>query len=180
MLLCILGFSASGKDTVTKGVINKFNFTKITQHTSRPRRTSEINGVDYHFVSMQDFEASITSQEFISYREFNTISGMWYYGIKKESINLNEKEILIIDIEGLIELKNNIECKDIISIFIDVDYELRLERVKNRRDVDLNEFQRRTKDDESRKKFILQECDVVVKNIHLDSCLLEIQRIIEK
>jgi len=179
MILCILGFSASGKDAVSLEIINKLGFTKIVQHTTRPRRESETLEFDYNFISIREFEKGIANQEFVSSREFNTIEGKWYYGIKKDAVNLNEKEILILDIEGLIELKRNIGSTNILSVFIDVGYDYRLERVKNRIDVDLVEFKRRAIDDELKKGLIINECNATVKNIQLDKCILEIQKIIE-
>jgi len=179
MLLCILGFSASGKDTLTEKLINKYGFSKIIQYTSRPKRESETDGVNYHFINKSCFEEGIDNNDFASFREFNTTEDKWYYGIKKESLETTKRKILIIDIEGLIQLKKNIKCKDLLSIFIDVDLKLRIERVKNRIDADMQEFERRAKDDESKKKLILEHCDKYVKNINMDDCLHELYEIID-
>lgn len=179
MLLCILGFSASGKDTLTEKLINKYSFSKVIQYTSRPKRESEIDGVNYHFINKASFEEGIANNDFASFREFNTTEGRWYYGIKKETLESTKRKILIIDIEGLIQIKENIKCKDLLSIFIDVDLELRLERVKKRVDADMQEFERRAKDDESKKNLILEHCDKSVKNIKMNDCLHELYEIID-
>jgi guanylate kinase len=179
MLLCILGFSASGKDAITEKVINKYSFSKVVQYTSRPKRESETDGVNYHFLEKQSFEKGIVNNDFISFRKFDTTEGEWYYGIKKDSLSSTDNKILIIDIEGLIELKNNIECDYLLSVFIDVDLKLRTERVENRTDVDIREFERRAKADESKKAMILKYCDVVVKNICLNDCLHELYEILD-
>lgn len=179
MLLCILGFSASGKNTLTEEMINNYGFKRVVQYTSRPQRESEINEIDYHFISQSNFEKGITNNVFLSHREFDTEKGKWYYGLKKDSLNLNDNKILIIDIEGLIDLKKNLKNDNILSVFIDVDLNLRFTRVQNRMDVDLLEFKRRAKDDESKRELILRNCDTVLKNTELDSCLLELQNFIE-
>jgi len=179
MLLCILGFSASGKDTLTEQIIKKYAFSKVVQYTTRPKRESETNGVSYHFIDKQNFEKGIVDNDFVSYRKFETTEGIWYYGIKKDTILQTEKKIIIIDIEGLIDLKKNIKYDDILSVFIDVDLKLRIERVKNRTDVDIREFTRRAKEDESKKELILKHCDVSVKNINMNDCLHELHEIID-
>lgn len=179
MLLCILGFSASGKDSIANEIISKLGFTKIVQHTSRPQRKSELFGIDYYFISTLEFEKDIVADEFLSYRLFITTNDKCYYGIKRNSINIHNKKIVVIDIEGLVDLKKNYSDNDILSIFIDVDYELRLERVKIRGDVDFDEFERRATDDESKKSLIYTECSEVVENINFEECFLCIQKIIE-
>ncbi len=178
MLLCILGFSGSGKDTITQELISKFGFKKVIQHTNRPRRACEIKGIDYHFISTAEFEKGIKNCDFVTYRHFNTREGKWYYGVKNDALGQTDKEILIIDIEGLIELKNNVKHQDIISIFINVDYARRYERVKKRTDVDLDEFERRAKDDKTKKEKIIEVCDTMLENIELEKCIEEIVAIL--
>lgn len=179
MLICILGFSASGKDTIEKEIINKHSFNKVIQHTSRPPRENEINGIDYHFLSNQEFKSSILKNEFVSYREFESSLGKWYYGISKKGFFQSEKNILIVDIEGLLDIKKNFTETNYLSIFIDVDYNTRLNRVKNRPDSDLQEFERRAKDDDSKRNFIINNCDYIVKNTILQDCIIEIEEILK-
>lgn len=180
MLICILGFSASGKDTIEKEMINKYSFNKVIQFTNRPPRENEINGIDYHFVSNQEFKSLILKNEFVSYRKFNSILGTWYYGISKNGFSLSDKNILIVDIDGLLDIKKNYTESNCLSIFIDVDYNTRLQRVKNRPNSDLQEFERRAKDDESKRDFLMMNCDYVVKNKNFKDCMFEIEVLLKK
>ena len=61
-ILTIIGKSASGKDTILKelknlvaevDIFNKFNF--VIKNTTRPKRDNEVDGVDYHFITDDEF-----------------------------------------------------------------------------------------------------------------------------
>ena len=55
MLLVIIGKSGSGKDSVVKE-FEKNGWKKIIKYTNRPKRNGEIDGIDYHFVSINFME----------------------------------------------------------------------------------------------------------------------------
>ena len=55
MLLIICGKMCSGKDTIVKRLINK-GFKKVVTYTTRPKKRGEVDGVDYHYISKEDFE----------------------------------------------------------------------------------------------------------------------------
>ena len=52
----ISGPSGSGKDTVLKRIIETNDVNKIIGYTTRPIREGEVNGIDYYFVSKEEFE----------------------------------------------------------------------------------------------------------------------------
>ena len=80
MLLVICGKMCSGKDTVVKRLINK-GFKKVVTYTTRPKRRGETDGVDYHYISKEDFEGKIKDGFFLEYRTYKVASGdTWYYG----------------------------------------------------------------------------------------------------
>jgi Guanylate kinase len=54
-LLCVIGPSGSGKSTYVHYVKEKMHFGEIISTTTRVPRKGEIDGVDYHFVSHQEF-----------------------------------------------------------------------------------------------------------------------------
>ena len=73
--------SGVGKTTLTKKIQQKYNSFKISvSHTTRKPRSNEVDGVDYHFVNKDKFEALIEKKEFYEYAK---IFGN-YYGTSKK------------------------------------------------------------------------------------------------
>ena len=54
-MLVIVGESASGKSTTEKCLCALYGYKKIVSYTTRLPRDGEEDGVDYHFISMEDF-----------------------------------------------------------------------------------------------------------------------------
>ena len=49
--------SGVGKTTISKKIIQKYNSVKISvSHTTRRPRTSEVDGIDYHFIIKPDLK----------------------------------------------------------------------------------------------------------------------------
>ena len=69
MLLVIIGKSGSGKDSVVKE-FEKNGWKKIIKYTNRPKRNGEIDGIDYHFVSINFME----EKSFFSEESFTVAS----------------------------------------------------------------------------------------------------------
>ncbi|XP_014228491.1 uncharacterized protein LOC106653529 [Trichogramma pretiosum] len=57
-------------------------FAAAIPHTSRPRKDTEIDGQDYHFISRQQFEADILGRKFVEHGEYEKA----YYGTSVEAI----------------------------------------------------------------------------------------------
>ena len=113
MLLVICGKMCSGKDTVVKRLINK-GFKKVVTYTTRPKRRGETDGVDYHYISKEDFEEKIKDGFFLEYRMYKVASGdTWYYGSAKQDVlkvRDNQKKVIILSPSGvdkMYELKHD-------------------------------------------------------------------------
>ena len=62
-IFCIMGCTASGKDTVVNEVLKSYDdIAKVVPITTRPRRKNELNGVDYFFYNNKHYFA-INSQQ---------------------------------------------------------------------------------------------------------------------
>ena len=76
--------SGAGKTTLTKKIQQKYQSFKISvSHTTRSPRSNEIDGVDYFFVSKNDFSKLIKQEKFYEYAE---IFGN-FYGTSKKVVN---------------------------------------------------------------------------------------------
>jgi guanylate kinase len=106
-ILVLSGPSGAGKSSLIKMVkesIGAHYFSIST--TTRAMRDGEINGVDYHFVSMQEFEKDIESEQFL---EYALVHGN-YYGTSVKPVKdaLKEGKLVIfdIDVQGNMSVKN--------------------------------------------------------------------------
>ena len=107
IMLIISGPAGSGKNTVAERLMSEFpNIERVITSTSRQPRGQEKNGIDYHFLSVEDFESGIKSGEFLEYAKVHDR----YYGTSKSAIETpisNGKDvILIIDVQGAETWKN--------------------------------------------------------------------------
>lgn len=153
-LTILVGCSSSGKDTVMRELINRYNFQPIISYTSRPMRECEEQGREYHFVSKEDFIDKKNNGEFIETREYNVAGGdTWFYGLPKRGIDFQNdvNYITILDLDGLIELQRYLlksgEQNKLMSIYLDVSGRNRLMRSLSREscstDEQVNEMVRR-------------------------------------
>jgi len=183
-IIVICGFSASGKDRISKYIANNYNYSEIISYTSRPMRINESEGNPYHFITRQQFEKMLSKNEFIECRTYNTlvnnIPDVWYYGVSKNSINLSKHNyIVVLDILGLMEFKKYYK-DNIISFFINVDEQTRKERCINREDFNGVEWNRRYLDDKEKftQDVINREVDYVIESYDFDECVNKIINII--
>lgn len=82
-LIVLTGKTASGKDTVVSKLLSKLpDFKKVVTTTSRAKRPGERNGIDYFFLSREDFEQKIEKGLFFEYVEY----GGNFYGTEKTQL----------------------------------------------------------------------------------------------
>lgn len=126
-MLILIGPSASGKTEVAKLLAKKYNITKIVTYTTRAPRVNEVNGVDYNFVSVDEF-AKLTQEDFFVETTYYNSN---YYGTAKKDIK--DDKCVILDPNGL---KSFLALNDerIISIFLDSDEKTRFNRMLLRKD----------------------------------------------
>lgn len=97
-LLIISGPSGSGKSTlIHKAIKNGLNIYFSISSTTRKAREKEKHGVDYFFVSKEEFEKGIEEKEFL---EWARVHGE-YYGTSFKPIKkaLKEGKIILLDID---------------------------------------------------------------------------------
>ena len=118
LLIVVSGPSGAGKDTIVNRVVEEMKDTKISvSMTSREPRGKEVEGVDYYFVTKEEFEQRIKNEEFL---EYAIVHNNQYYGTPKtkleENINNGKNVILVIDIQGALKVKEKV--KEALFIFI--------------------------------------------------------------
>lgn len=106
-LIIISGTTCAGKGTVIKKLLENHNDIVLSiSYTSRPKREHEINGVDYYFVTPEEFEEKIKNGDFLEYAKVQYGA---YYGTPKaeiiEQLNTGKDVILEIDVQGAKQIK---------------------------------------------------------------------------
>lgn len=71
IILTLTGPSCAGKSTLEKALVKTGKFESVISTTTRKPRQGEVDGVNYHFVSLEQFKWGIQAGEFIEYVEFN-------------------------------------------------------------------------------------------------------------
>lgn len=106
LLIVVSGPSGAGKDTICQKLIKEnSNIWMSVSMTTRKPRPLEKDGIDYFFVSNKEFENKINDNTFLEYASYNDN----YYGTPKDKVEekLNEGKdvILVIDINGAVNIK---------------------------------------------------------------------------
>ena len=181
MLVILSGVSGAGKDTIKKELIKRMeNVISLPSFTSRGPRPGEEEGVQYHFITKEEFKEKIKIGEFYEY----DLHHENYYGTSKKLMNekIQSGKIIVKDIEvngteNLIKTLNN-ETK-LVTIFLKVDKEELKNRLINRGDnlseSDMQLRLNRLEYEESK----INLYDYVIKNDELEKTVQIIMTIIK-
>lgn len=106
ILAIVSGFSGSGKGTLMKLLTQRYdNYALSVSATTRSPREGEVHGRDYFFISKDEFEHMIDSDELIEYA--NYVGN--YYGTPgeyvEEQLSAGKDVILEIEIQGAYKIK---------------------------------------------------------------------------
>ena len=118
LLIVVSGPSGCGKSTLNQLLLQKRdNIVMSISDTTRALRGKEINGVDYNFISKEEFEENIKNNKYLEYAKVHSDK---YYGTPvdwvEKMLDEGNDVILEIDIEGARQI--NEKRSDAIFIFI--------------------------------------------------------------
>lgn len=177
-LIVITGPSGVGKTTLLKRLLkgHKKEITFSVSYTSREPRINEIDGVDYFFITKEEFEKEIKENKFL---EYALVHGN-FYGTSREQVDKVIKGgkdcLLDIDVQGgLILMSKNTEA---MYIFIaPPSLDTLKERLYHRSTDDVEVIERRLKNAE---KELLEKdkYDFLVINDNLETAYKDLEKII--
>jgi guanylate kinase len=136
-IFVISGVSGVGKSSLIKALFKDENFTNNTvlsiSYTTRNIRIGEINGKDYRFVTVEEFQTMIENGEFIEYATvYNN-----YYGTSKQFIenqlNNNKNVIVEIDWQGALQIKDIFKDQAVLIYIKPPSWEELVDRLINRK-----------------------------------------------
>ena len=176
-LFIVAAPSGCGKTSLVESLINRTKNLRVSiSHTTRKPRADEVNGTNYHFVSVSEFQKMVNEHAFIEHAEvFENL-----YGTSKKLINDNLNNnidvILEIDWQGARQVKQNLPSA--ISIFILPPSKEALElRLKNRAQDDELIIKKRMLDAENQMSHY-SEFDYLVINDNFNTALADLESII--
>lgn len=135
-IFCIMGKSASGKDTIYKRLLAYFQdeLSTIVSYTTRPIREGEQDGVEYFFITEQEVTKLKNQGRVIELREYQTVSGPWkYLTVDDGQIDLKKHSYLIIGtLESYVSMKSYMGEASLVPIYISLDDKERMRRAMER------------------------------------------------
>ncbi|HSR68439.1 MAG TPA: guanylate kinase [Acidobacteriota bacterium] len=143
-LFVISAPSGAGKTSLATGLLGSVAGLEFSvSHTTREPRQGEEHGVDYFFVSLDEFERMIAEQAFL---EFARVYGNHYYGTSRQfvlaKLERGRDVLLDIDVQGALQVKRQIPEAVLIFVF-PPSFEVLRERLRRRGLDGSNEIERR-------------------------------------
>ena len=131
LILVISGPAGSGKSTVTKFIKENPDYVFSISRTTRYTRPGEVDGVDYYFISKDEFKQKLAEDDFLEHAEY---CGE-FYGTPKslvyEQIEKGKNVILEIEVAGAMQVKE--KCPDAVLIMLlPPSFKVQEERLRGR------------------------------------------------
>lgn len=142
--LVFVGPSGIGKGTIIKGLRKLYpeRFAFSVSHTTRSPREGERDGIDYHFVTREQFEADLAAGKFLEHAE---VHGN-YYGTSYDAIRQVERSgkicILDVNVDGAIAIAHS-RLKPFIILLAPSNFQMLERRLRKRGTEDEETIQKR-------------------------------------
>lgn len=177
ILTIISGFSGAGKGTLVKELVKKYDYKLSISATTRSPRQGEEHGREYFFLTRDEFESMIESNQLLEWAEY--VGN--YYGTPKayveEQLELGNHVILEIEIQGALKVKK--QCKDALLLFVTPPSAQALkERLISRGTESMETINKRLSRAHE-EAFYMPEYDYIVVNDKLSECVEEMNEIIK-
>lgn len=190
-IVCLMGRSSSGKDTIYKKLLSqdKVKLQNIVPYTTRPIRAQEQDGVEYHFTDEDGFQKLLRAGSVIEARAYHTCLGLWrYFTVADERIDLDSRSyVMITTLEAYGQIQKFYGADSVLPVLIELDDGIRLQRA-----LDREKAQDQPKYEEMCRRFLADAEDFseerirqagIVKRFYnndLDHCLNEIMNYLKE
>lgn len=167
-MIVLVGESASGKSSIEKYLVDNYGYNKVVSYTTRQPRPNEVDGIDYHFVSVGEF-LNLKEQGFFAE---TAVYNNWYYGTAKE--DCTDDKIAVLTPHGLRQI-SKVDGINTLSFYIDVPRRDRLIKILQRGD-NIEEAYRRSLSDVGQFDGIADEVDHVINNSGYEKSIEEMSK----
>lgn len=141
-LLVIIGRGGVGKDTLCNE-LEQYGIHKLVSYTTRPKRSNEIDGKEYYFISDELFNEMTIDKLFTEIETFNTKLGVFKYGSILDEKLPNKTYSCIKTEKGLFALQSYVKEHnldiEVIPIRLYVDNKTWLRRIESRIQIYIND-----------------------------------------
>lgn len=178
---CIIVVSApsgAGKTTIVKNILKTFpEIVFSISATTRKKRSSETNGVEYFFISEDEFLRKISDDEFIEWEKFYD----YYYGSLKSFVEENVENgncvLFEVDVKGALNIKR-IYSEAVLIYIMPPSLEELKKRLENRMTETEEDLKKRIARAEMELS-LKDEFDHVIINDELEKAISEVKEIIK-
>ena len=177
VLTVISGFSGVGKGTVMKQLLSKYDHYRLSvSATTRKPRPGETHGVEYFFLTKEEFQSMIENDGFLEWAQYVDS----YYGTPREYVeNILEQGhdiILEIEMQGALQVKKQYP-QALLLFIVPPDFETLKERLYGRQtEGEATILKRLARCYEEAE--VVKSYDYMVVNDEVDNCVEKINELI--
>ena len=164
-VIALMGKAGSGKDTMLHKIMEHSpHFHEIVSCTTRPKREGESEGVNYFFLTPEQFNDKVNQNKMLEYTCFND----WYYGTSYDSLKEDTINVGVFNPTGVRRLLRHPDV-EVYVYYITAPPKTRLLRQLNReQDPDVNEIIRRYATDEKDFSYLYFNYSIIPNEIYED------------
>ncbi|MCD8083915.1 MAG: guanylate kinase [Clostridiales bacterium] len=178
LLTVVSGFSGAGKGTLMKRLLEKYpeSYALSVSATTRRPREGEVDGREYFFVSVEEFERMIREDELIEHARY--VSN--YYGTPRryvtEQMEAGRDVLLEIEVQGALLVKE--KYPDALLLFVTPPSAQELERRLRGRETETEEVIRRRMRQAVTESKAIDCYDSILVNDDLETCVDEMHALL--
>ncbi len=176
--LIVAGPSGVGKTSICQGILGTDSRVRAcVTTTTRPKRSGEMDGVDYDFVSVEAFQERIEKSEFV---EWAKVHGFFYgatFDAVSRALSGGEVMLLDVDVQGMKRWKSVLEDRCVTAFVVPPSIEALEKRLEERKTEDASSFKMRM-EDAKREVSLADGFDYLIVNGDLDRAVSDLEAII--